>query len=240
MTASTPRRNRLIVAAITVLGILVVIWLVQFANVADHYRLDPEFGIHPHVAGSLPDILSAPFLHLSWTHIEGNSGPLLVLGFLAAFRSLAKFAAVTAVVILTSGLAVWLTAPAASVTVGASGVIFGWFGYVMVRGFFDHRVSDMVIGVLVALYYVSVFVLLLPAPGLSWQGHLGGLLGGILCGWALRIRKPAAGAGPGAGRARAGDASPAKPGQPSQPSQVERELAALKQQARRARRGDNP
>jgi membrane associated rhomboid family serine protease len=235
MTGSPPRRNAAIGAAITVVSILIVIWLVQFANVADHYRLDPEFGIHPHAVGSLPDLLTAPFLHLSWTHIEGNSGPLLVLGFLAAFRSLAKFAGVTAVVILTSGLAVWLTAPTGSDTVGASGVIFGWFGYVMVRGFFDHRISDMVIGVLVALYYLSVFVLLLPAPGLSWQGHLGGLLGGIFCGWAFRTRKPRTGAA-----APATPGRPTRPSQPSPASQVEQELAALKRQARPAPRGDGP
>jgi len=103
----------------------------------------------------------------------------------------------------------------------------------MVRGFFYHRVSDMVIGVLVALYYLSVFVLLLPAPGLSWQGHLGGLLGGILCGWALRNRTPRAGTGD------AVPAGPGRPGRPSPPGQAEQELAALKRQARRAPRGDS-
>ncbi len=114
--------------------ILTVLWIVQFVNVADHYTLDPSFGIQPHVLTSLPDIFTAPFLHASWQHIEGNSLPLLILGSLAAYWSLLKFTGVTLVVMLTSGLFVWLTGSTGSYTIGASGVIAGWLGYVMLRG----------------------------------------------------------------------------------------------------------
>src|SRR6266853_6200798 len=107
-------------------GILVVIWAIQLANVADSYHLTQAYGIRPRHLGSLPYILTAPFLHFSWTHIEGNSGPLFIFGFLAAYRGIAKFAAVTAVVILTSGLAAWSFEAAGSVGAGASGVVFGY------------------------------------------------------------------------------------------------------------------
>ena len=183
------RGNRMARAAVTMLIILAIIWGVQFANVADSYGLDPEFGIQPHVLASLPDVFSAPFLHMSWSHIEGNSVPLLVLGFLAAYRSLVRFAWVTVSVIVASGLFVWLTAPVGSYTVGASAVVAGWLGYVMLRGFFDHRITDIVIGVIAALVYLGAFELLPNNAGISWQGHLSGLLTGMLCAWLFRTRK---------------------------------------------------
>jgi membrane associated rhomboid family serine protease len=184
------RRNRMARAAVTMVAILAVIWVVQFTNVADHYALDTEFGIQPHVLASLPDIFSAPFLHMSWSHIEGNSVPLLVLGFLAAYRSLAKFALVTGLVIMTSGLFVWLTAPVGSYTVGASAVIAGWLGYVMLRGFFDRRISDIVVGVIAGLVYLGAFEFLPNNMDISWQGHLSGLIAGMLCAWLFRTRHP--------------------------------------------------
>lgn len=176
-------------AALMMLIILGLLWLVQIVNVAVHYQLDLEFAIRPHIVADLPDILTAPFLHASWAHIQSNSVPLVILGFLAAYPSLAKFAGVTAIVLLTSGLLVWLTGTTGSYVVGASGVIFGWFGYVLVRGFFDHRLSDIAIGVAVTVYYIWVFALLLPSPGISYQDHIGGLIGGVLCGWIFRDRK---------------------------------------------------
>jgi membrane associated rhomboid family serine protease len=184
------RRNRTACAAVIMLSILAVIWIVQFANVADHYALDPEFGIQPHLLASLPDIFSAPFLHMSWSHIEGNSVPLFVLGFLAAYKSLVKFAFVTVLVIMTSGLFVWLTAPVGSYTVGASAVIAGWLGYVMLRGFFDHRISDIVIGVIAGLVYLGAFEFLPNNENISWQGHLSGLIAGMSCAWLFRTREP--------------------------------------------------
>ncbi len=177
-------------------GFLAVIWVLQIANWADHYQLSMNYGIRPRDAGSLPDLLSAPFLHFSWAHIEGNSGPLFIFGFLAAYRGVTKFAGVTILVVLTSGLTAWLAEPANTIGAGASGVVFGYFGYIMVRGFFDRHPIDMVIGAIMALCFAYQFAVLLPRAGIGWQAHIGGLAGGVLAGWIFRDRRPRAAAKP--------------------------------------------
>jgi membrane associated rhomboid family serine protease len=176
-------------ALFVMVGFLAILWIVQIANWADHYQLTVSYGIRPRAIGSLPDILTAPFLHVSWAHIEGNSGPLFIFGFLAAYRGVTKFFGVTALVILTSGLAAWLFESPGSVGVGASGVVFGYFGYIMVRGFFDRHAIDMLIGAVMALCFAYQFSVLLPQQGIGWQAHIGGLVGGVLAGWLFRDRR---------------------------------------------------
>jgi len=203
-------------------GVLAVLWIIQIANWADHYRLTYEYGIRPRDIGSLPAIFSAPFLHFSWAHIEGNSGPLFIFGFLAAYRGVAKFAAVTVVVVLTSGLTAWLAEPSVTVGAGASGVVFGYFGYIMVRGFFDRHVIDMIIGAIMALCFAYQFTVLLPQAGIGWQAHIGGLAGGVASGWFFRDRRPrpagrpvtAAGTTAGRNLPRTGPDVPGKPAGP--------------------------
>ena len=168
------------------------LWLIQIGDWADHYHLTFQYGIRPRVAASLPDILTAPFLHFNWAHIEGNSGPLFIFGFLAAYRGVTKFFGVTALVILTSGLAAWLTESPGSVGAGASGVVFGYFGYIMVRGFFDRHAIDMLLGAVMALCFAYQFTVLLPHAGIGWQAHIGGLVGGVAAGWVFRERRSAA------------------------------------------------
>jgi membrane associated rhomboid family serine protease len=215
---------------LTVLGILAVLWIIQVINNADGYRLSIDYGIEPHQVSSLPYIFTAPLLHWSWAHIEGNSVPLLVLGFLAAFRGIPKFLGVTAVVVLSSGLFVWLTSPVNADTVGASGVIFGWFGYVVVRGFFDHKRVDIVIGILIGINYISLFSLLFPAPHLSYEGHIGGLVGGLACGWIFRTRPPDPGVGNGPVSVSPKVFAAPEPAPSSPVSHIDSELASLKQQ----------
>jgi membrane associated rhomboid family serine protease len=171
-------------------GVLVVIWLVQIANSVDHYHLAFDYGIHPRDASSLPEIISAPFLHFSWSHIEGNSGPLFIFGFLAAYRGIRKFVWVTILVVLTSGLGTWITAADHSVSAGASGVVFGYFGYIIVRGAFDRHRIDIVIGLVMALCFAYQFSVLLPTEGVDWQGHAFGFAGGVIGGWLFRERRP--------------------------------------------------
>jgi membrane associated rhomboid family serine protease len=183
-------------AFFVMVGILALLWAIQIINFADSYHLTDNYGIQPRDLGSLPYILTSPFLHVSWTHIEGNSGPLFIFGFLAAYRGIGKFAAVTLITALTSGFAVWFFASAGSVTVGASGVIFGYFGYIMVRGLFDRHGLDVLIGAVMALCFAYQFSVLLPHQGIAWEGHIGGLIGGIACGWLLRDRRGARAAAP--------------------------------------------
>jgi membrane associated rhomboid family serine protease len=173
-------------------GFLAVIWVLQIANWADHYRITFDYGIRPRDIASLPDVISAPFLHFSWAHIEGNSGPLFIFGFLAAYRGVRKFIWVTLLIMVTSGLAAWLTEPSSTVGAGASGLVFGYFGYIMVRGFFDRHLIDMAIGAIMALCFAYQFSVLLPRAGIGWQAHIGGLAGGVAAGWIFRERRPTA------------------------------------------------
>ena len=173
--------------ALIVMGLfLAVIWALQVLNWTDSYRLDASYGIVPRDAGRLGEIFTAPFLHLSWAHIEGNSLPLFVLGVLAAYRSLVKFAFATLIIAITSGMAVWLF-QSNSVTIGASGVIFGYFGYVLVRGFVDRNLVDIGLGLVAGALYWTILAVAIPGtPGVSWIGHLGGLVGGVAAAWMLR------------------------------------------------------
>jgi membrane associated rhomboid family serine protease len=173
-------------------GVIAILWVIQLINYADGYRLTLDYGIQPRVASTLPYIVTAPFLHFSWTHIEGNSGPLFIFGFLAAYRGVKKFVGVTILVILTSGLAAWFFGSAGTVGAGASGVVFGYFGYIMVRGLFDRHAIDLLIGAIMALCFAYQFYVLVPQQGIGWQAHIGGLVGGILAGWIFRDRRPAA------------------------------------------------
>jgi membrane associated rhomboid family serine protease len=171
-------------------GFIALIWVLQIANWAGRYRLDLDYGILPRSIGTLPYIFTAPFLHFSWDHIEGNSGPLFVFGLLAAYRGVVKFLGVTLIVAVTSGLGVWLFQGNNELTVGASGLIFGYFGYVLSRGVFDRNLIDALAALVMALSYAYILTVAIPGtPGVSWMGHLGGLIGGVASGWIFRTRR---------------------------------------------------
>src|SRR5215469_15600924 len=195
-------------ALYVMVAFLAILWIVQLANAADHYHLAESYGIRPHDVHSLPDILTAPFLHESWTHIESNSGPLFIFGFLAAYRGVGRFLGLTALVVVASGLAAWFFGSPHYVGVGASGVVFGYLGYILVRGFFDRHGIDIMIGAVMALCFAYQFTVLLPRAGIGWQAHIGGLVAGIVGGWVFRDRNASA------ARRKAKTAATVTPGTP--------------------------
>ncbi|WP_371497809.1 rhomboid family intramembrane serine protease [Kitasatospora sp. NBC_00374] len=182
---------------------LVVLWAVQIANWAGDGALVREYGLVPRDTGRLAGILTSEFLHVNWQHLEANSGALFIFGFLAAYRGVKKFLGLTALITLTDGGAVWFFEHDHTVTVGASGLVYGYFGYVVLRGFFDRNLIDSLIGLVMGASFAYLLTSAVPGtPGVSWLGHLGGLVGGLAGAWIFRDRSARAAARAAAGEGR--------------------------------------
>jgi membrane associated rhomboid family serine protease len=192
-TTSWNQADRMKAAGGLMIGWVALLWVLEVVDTATHGSLD-TYGLSPRRFGELRDVIPMAFLHHGFEHLASNSVPLLVLGFLAALAGLRRFVAVVFTIMVVSGLGVWLTAPDHTNTVGASGVIFGLLGYLLVRGFVDRRAVDVVVGLVVLVVYGSALWGVLPTdPSISWQGHLFGLIGGVLAAFLFRRkRRPAA------------------------------------------------
>jgi len=141
--------------------------------------------IVPRTAGGLPGIVAAPFLHANLAHLVANLPPFLVMGVLVLRQGEQRFAETFAIVALGSGLLVWLLARRGA-HMGASGVVFGFFGYLLGLAYFRRTVGDLLVAALVLVVYGGILAGLKPARrGTSWEGHLCGLLVGLAKVWWL-------------------------------------------------------
>lgn len=172
-------------------GWVALLWLLEVIDVATGHSLD-EFGIVPRSVPELVDVVPASFIHFGFGHVAANSVPLLVLGFLSALGGLRRFLAVCALIIVADGLGVWLISPDNTNTAGASGVVFGLFGFLVVTGFVERRLLGVAVGVLVAAVWGgSILGGIAPTEtGISWQGHLIGLVTGVVAAFLFRRRVP--------------------------------------------------
>ncbi|GAB3913290.1 hypothetical protein GCM10011575_20740 [Microlunatus endophyticus] len=178
-----------IAAGLLVLGVLGFMWLLEFYDQATGNSLD-QYGIHAREVTGLPEIFSAPFLHGSFEHLQGNSLPFLVLGFITALGGFARWVKASLICVIFSGLAAWLLTPAGTIVLGASGLIMGWLTYVITRGFFDRRPGRIILGVAVLFFYGGLIWGVFPGQaGISWQAHLGGAVGGVVAARVLHGRR---------------------------------------------------
>lgn len=180
MTTTSTRPSSFGSGLIVVGGALAVMWALEVIDQASFHALD-QFGIVPRQLEQLPHLLTAPWLHFGYEHLISNSLPFLVLGMMTWSSGVRQFITVTALSTLGSGLLVWLISPAHSITLGISGVVFGYLIFVLVRGFYTRSFGQIALAVVVFFFYGSTLFGLLPGvAGVSWQGHLGGAIGGFL------------------------------------------------------------
>ena len=167
-----------------------LLWLLEIADTLLANRLD-SYGIRPLVDEGLIGIAFAPLLHVGFGHLISNTLPLLVLGYLIAVSGVRTWVKVTAIVWIVGGLGTWLTGGPGTIHLGASVLVFGWLSYLLVVGFLTRRPMQIAIGVVVFLLYGGALLGVLPGqPGVSWQGHLFGAIGGVIAARSVASSRP--------------------------------------------------
>jgi len=176
---------------VTLGGLVALMWAVEILDqfvfrLGFRQTLD-IYGIIPRTQIGLRGILFAPFLHGSFAHLIGNTVPFIVLGWLIMLRQTSDFFWVSVISALVSGTGTWLFG-SSGVHIGASGVIFGYLGYLMLRGYFERSALAIAMSLGVGTLYGSLLWGVLPMQyGISWEGHLFGFLGGVLAARLLAV-----------------------------------------------------
>lgn len=176
---STESRLRGIVAPVIIL--ISAMWLLEVIDVFLQGGLD-SFGIRSREVDGLVGVPLSPLLHAGFGHLAANTVPFIVLGLLVAWRSDGKIWWITLTVALLGGLGVWLLGPADAITIGASGLVFGFFAYLVTAGVLTRHWLDILVGVLVLLVYGGLVWGMLPftvGPQVSWLAHLMGAAAGV-------------------------------------------------------------
>jgi membrane associated rhomboid family serine protease len=166
-----------------VLALIAAIWMVELVNQLLGHRLNAWLGLRPRDLGGLIGVPAMPFLHGSLDHLLANTLPLMVLGAIGVAVAPRRFVAATVLIVLVSGLAVWLLGRPNSIHIGASGLVFGWFGFLVALGFAEQSWRAILGSILVMTVYGAMIWGALPRFGTttSWEAHLfGGLAGAVI------------------------------------------------------------
>jgi membrane associated rhomboid family serine protease len=179
-------------AFVAMCAVVPVLFGIELIDNLTGSALQRDGGIQPHALGGLDGVLLAPFLHANFEHVTANSVPLILLGTFVLAAGARRFLLSTAFIAVVSGLGVWLIGDPRTIVIGASGVIFGYFGLLLVRGVVERSWWNIAVVFLIGLLYGWQLVGVLPAAdsNISWQSHLCGFIGGLLAGVLFRRRRP--------------------------------------------------
>jgi membrane associated rhomboid family serine protease len=170
-------------------GFVAVLWVLEVVSWA--LPID-AFGVRPRETAGLIGVLTHPFLHVGLGHLLGNSVALLLFGGMVVLKRELDLYVTAALSVLVGGLGIWLVGRGGSNHIGASGLVFGLFGYLLSTGFFERRVGPVLLSVFVFLGWGSMLFGMAPTQVVvSWEGHLFGFVGGVFSAWLLARRRRA-------------------------------------------------
>lgn len=181
-----------------ILALVALAWVIEIVDRVFGFVGLPldTLGIWPRKLSGLPGILLSPWLHGGWAHLMGNTLTFLVLGFVMMVAEGRRFLLTSFWLVLLSGGGTWLIGRGGSVHIGASGLIYGYFGYLLLRAWTERKPIWVVVGILIAVFYGGMLWGVFPTDhGISWEGHLCGFLGGLWLGRSHGLQGRAKGEG---------------------------------------------
>ncbi|HVF38903.1 MAG TPA: rhomboid family intramembrane serine protease [Gemmatimonadaceae bacterium] len=175
--------------AVILFGALLVIWIAfALSSISGDALL--TLGVIPRTTIGLRGIVFGPFLHGSLSHIVANTIPFVILGWLVMLRDARHFLLVTLYAMIGAGLVAWLLGAPGSVHIGASGVIFGYLGFLILSGWYARSLASILLSIIVTLAWGGLVIGMMPGDaGISWQAHLGGFMGGVMAARRFRTKR---------------------------------------------------
>ena len=162
-----------------IVGMVALLWALEVVDTMLLGGSLDGLGLRPRTVGGLWGLITAPFLHSGFGHLAANTAPFLVLGALVATRGVRDFVSATIVIAVLGGLGVWLFGRSAT-HIGASGLVFGYMGFLLVVGFLERSIIGIAVSLIVGSVYGGMLWGVLPQrPCVSWEGHLFGFLAGV-------------------------------------------------------------
>jgi len=175
-------------AGLVVGSFVALLWVLEILDTVSGHPLD-AYGVQPRSDDGLVGVVVAPALHFGFDHLISNTVPVAVLGFLTLVTGIGRGLAATAIIWVVAGMGVWLVGDTFSNHAGASALVFGWIVHLAVRGFINRSWGQVAVGIVVLVGYGGVLWGVLPGqPGVSWEGHLFGAIGGGLAARLLVVR----------------------------------------------------
>lgn len=168
--------KRIIAMPAILVGVMVLVFAIELVLPGNFHSL----GIRPRSLSGLTGIICSPFLHGSLAHLFANAVPLLIMGSFVSALSPRKFTSRTTLLVLMSGGLTWLIS-FSGVVIGASGLVFAFWSYLILNGVLKKRLKDLLIGLVTFLIYGAlIYSFFRFQVGVSWAGHLSGAIAGVI------------------------------------------------------------
>ena len=168
--------------SLLLLGITFCLWGITIIDQnTPNWNLTLNYGIKPKIISGILGIFTAPLIHINYSHLIGNTLPFMALAGMVLMNGRRKFIFTSIFSALFAGIGIGVFGAAGSIHTGSRTLIFSYLGFLLIQAWLVRSILTGFLAILsISLYGTLLLTLLINQDGISWHGHLFGLLGGLI------------------------------------------------------------